>query len=377
MKEAKNDNRMAWIRNIEKLERSDKNSYFFEHEIATECHIPGVLGYKNGKILLSGLTIEKNKKGLYHYLIRIQHSKSEEPYYNQKANKKGYYFRDGILGELLSLFSLYFQCRFYLIATYFGELTNKGMKIKRENDFLYRPCNHLIHPKIFESKRNRNFAIGLSDFLDSIRNLNPEKHQQFILSCYHYAKALKEVGIDREMVFIRLVSSIEVLAKDIDLKQKDNPLNNKEFDRIFTNAIMSSAQRNQLKNILKVSKNNLINIEKSKLKFIRFIERYSTGCFKGGNWKVKHLKINKKNLPKYLKKIYNARSAYLHNGEPMYLSQFSGVAKGWDIDSSLGMIVDNKNISMSKKLPYEYCFEDIVRCCLLNYLKENQYSNHR
>lgn len=367
----KNDNRMAWIRNIDKLKESNDGSYFIEHEIATECHIPGVLDYEKDKILCGGLTIEKDKRGLRHYLIRIQHPKLEEPYYNKKADKKGYRPPDNsILEELLSLFSLYFQCRFYLVASYSGELTNRGLKIKTEKDFLYRPCNHQIHPKIFGHRKERNFAIGLSDFLNSIKKLNPEKHQQFILCCYHYARALKEVGVDREMVFIRLVSSIEVLAKDFGLKKKDNPLSGKKFDKVFGNSNLSEDQKNQLKEILRVNRKDLINIEKSKLKFIRFIERYSKGCLRGGNWKAKHTKISKKDLPKVLRKIYDARSGYLHNGEPMYLSHFLRGAKNWDTDPSLGMVIDNRKVSASQKLPYEYWFENIVRCCLLNYLKE-------
>ena len=367
-----NDNRMAWIRNIDKLKESNNGSYFIEHEVATECHIPGVLDYDGGKILCAGLTMAKNKNGLYHYSIRIQHSKSEEPYYNKKANKKGYYFRDGIIGELLSLFSLYLQCRFYLTATYSGELSSKGLKTKIEHNFLYRPCNHQIHPKIFENNKSRNFAIGLSDFLNSVKTFKPKQHQQFILSCYHYAKAIKEVGIDREMVFIRLVSSAEVLAKNIVLTQRDNSLLGKKFSDIFKNCNLCKNQKEQLKEILKIGKDGLINIEKSRLKFISFIKKYSKGCLKGGNWKAKDLKISRKDLPKALRKIYDARSGYLHNGEPMCLSLFWKRAKGWDTDPSLGMLVDNRRISVTKKLPYEYWFENIIRCCLLNYLTDNQ-----
>lgn len=362
---------MAWVRNIEKLNDSDRNSYFVEHEVASECNIPGVLDYGNGKILCGGL-MGKDKNGLHQYLIRIQHAGVEEPYYNKKADKKGYYFKDGVLGEHLSLFSLYFQCRFYLIASYQGELTNHGLKIKTMNDFLYRPCNHQIHPKIFENNKNRNFAKGLPDFLNSIKSLKPEKHQQFILACYHYIRALKEVGIDSEMIFIRLVSSIEVLSKDFDLKKKDNPLNVENFDELFGNCRFSNSQLKQLKEVLKMDKKGLINIEKSKLKFIKFIEKYSKGCLKGGNWKAKHLKIRKGNLPKVLATIYDARSAYLHNGEPMYLSQFMRKANKWDTDPSYGIIIDNRKVSASKKLPYTYWFENLVRCCLLNYLKDNQ-----
>ena len=365
---------MAWIRNIEELKKPNKNSYFIEHEIATECHIPGVLDYENGKILCGGLTINNDKNGLYHYLIRIQHAGLEEPYYNKKADKRGYYFKDGVLGELLSLFSLYFQCRFYLIATYQGELTNHGLKIKTASDFSYKHCNYQIHPRIFENNKDRNFAKGLADFLNSIKLLKSEKHQQFILACYHYARALKEVGIDTEMIFIRLVSSIEALSKKYGLKKKDNPLNDEKFDKLFNNCKFTDLQLKQLKEILRVNKKGLISIEKSKLKFIRFMEKYSKGCLRGGNWKAKHCKIKKENLPKVLGTIYDVRSAYLHNGEPMYLSRFMHTASKWDMDPSCGMIIDNRKVSASKKLPYTYWFENLVRSSLLNYLSDNQKS---
>jgi hypothetical protein len=361
-----NDNRMLWIRNIEKLEESaSPHNYYAEYEIASECRIPGILNYGNGKILC-GLATSTATYGLYHYFIRFQYVGSQDPIYNKQANAKGYYFKDGVLGEILSLFSLYFQCRFYLIASYQGELSGTGLKIKIPNDFLYRPCNHKIHPKIFHN--NRNFAVGLSDFLDSIKSLKNNVHQQFALACYHYANALKEVGVDGEMVFIRLVSSIETLLKDFKLRKKDNPLNGAKLSSIFFKNRFSKPQAVQLRQILCVDNGGLIRVERIRRKFIKFMEAYSKGFLHGGNWKAKHCKIMKKDFPKILEAIYDARSAYLHNGEPMYLSQLMGVSYRWDTDPSCGMIIDNRTISKAKKLPYAYWFEDLVRHCLLQYL---------
>jgi hypothetical protein len=99
---------------------------------------------------------------------------------------------------------------------------------------------------------------------------------------------------------------------------------------------------------------------------------HSSGAFGGGNWKAKHLKIRKERAPAILKAIYGARSDYLHNGEPMYLSQFMGPSRGWDIDPSLGMVADNRRFNPDKKLPYASWFENLVRTCLLNYLKRHQ-----
>lgn len=364
-----NDDRMMWIRNIEKLASGTGDNYFVEYEIASECRISGVLSYDNGKILC-GIATLNGAHGLYHYFMRIQYAGSQESAYNKQANAKGYYFKDGILGELLSLFSLYFQCRFYLIATYQGQLSDTGLKIKIPNDFLYRSCNPKIHPKIFHN--NKNFAIGLSDFLDSIKSLKNDVHQQFILSCYHYSSALREVGIDGEMVFIRLVSSIETLLKDFELRARENPLNGNNFNRLFSKCKFTSSQMMHLRQLLCVDNNGSIKIERIRRKFIRFIEKHSKGFLRGGNWKAKHCKITKANFRSVLEAIYDARSAYLHNGEPMYLSQFMGQFYKWDTDPSCGMIIDNRKISKSRKLPYAYWFEDLVRHCLLNYLKINK-----
>lgn len=357
----KNDNRMRWIRNLEKLSKKDAKSYFVECEIATECHITGVLDYNNGMILCGGLTIEKDQNGLYHYLLKVKYADDKESHCNNRANKKGYCFKDGILGELLAIFSLYFQCSFYLIATFSGELTNHGLKIKTENRFIYRFCNPLIHPQIFSSK-NRNFAIGLINFLDTIKSLDTKYHQQFILACYHYARSLKEIGVDSEMVFIRLVSAIETLSKFIKLNKNNDLFSGKAFEDIIKDDVLSRPEMEEFKKIFEN--------KKSKARFIAFVERYSGGSFKGGNYKAKHCKITKKQLPNVLRAIYDARSAYLHNGEPMYLSRPIHGGEKWDTDPSMGMIIDNRSFPASQKLPFTYFFEGIVRQCLLNFLKK-------
>jgi hypothetical protein len=359
---------MAWIRNMKRLVKSGKGSYCNEFEIASECRIAGILNYKHGKIMCSFFSVEKDEKGLYHYLLRVKYPKYSGSY-NKQADKKGYYFKEGELGELLALFSLYFQCRFYLVATYTGEMTNKGLRNKSENEFLYKKIpNEAIHPIIF-SESGGNFSKGLAEFLDSVKKLDKKKHQGFILACYHYARALKEVGVDNEMIFIRLVSAIETLSKKFNLSKADNPLNMKTFDNLFSKCSLSEDELKQIKDILKVDGTGKIQIEKSSRKFIKFIERFSKGALRGGNWKAKHLKITREKLPKILTAIYNARSNYLHNGERMYLSDLVRGTANWDTDPSMGMTIDNRNFSASQKLPYTYWFENVVRCCLLNYLK--------
>ncbi len=132
---------------------------------------------------------------------------------------------------------------------------------------------------------------------------------------------------------------------------------------------MSKEQKKELKIVF--------DVRKSRKKFTRFIEQYSSGFFKGGILKAKHLKIRRADLGEVLKTIYTARSKYLHAGKPMFLSMPIKGGEKWDTDPTSGMIVDNRSFTKSQKLPYAYFFEGLVRHCLLNYLRTNSSQQSR
>jgi len=380
------DNRMGWIRNLESLSESEDGSSWHEYEIASECFIAGELNYSRGKIYCKFLTLEKDKDGLYRYLLCMQYRAIS---FKNNGEKKGYYFIDGPCGEILALFSIFFQCRFYLVSIY-----TPSVKIKKYEDFLYRKPYALNHPEIFNANDcNRNFAEGLnnfpascdtifnslSDFLDSIKKLSPEKHQSFILACWHYARSLKEVGLDREMVFIRLVSAIEALSKDYD--KIDDPLDGAAFDELFKGADLIDEQRDRLREILRVGKKGKIRIDKNSWRFREFIKRYSNEfaytqpAKEVASHGINRLYVTQENLEEVLKLIYSARSKYLHEGEPMHLSELivNELAKkdiNWDFWCSVGGIIDNRSFG-STQLPYECLFERLVRHCLLKWFENN------
>jgi hypothetical protein len=145
------DNRMSWIRNLETLNQSEEGSRWYELEIASECLIHGGFEYDNKKISCRFLTLEKDKNGLRKYLLRIQLSKMDfTP--NYQGRKEGYYFIGGVDGELLALFSLFFQCKFYTLASY--SFLSEHEKIKTESDF--------IQPKLgFPLSRRGNPNLGM------------------------------------------------------------------------------------------------------------------------------------------------------------------------------------------------------------------------
>lgn len=355
---------MRWIRNLEAIAKGNQ-LYTVEYELGSEIHIPGLLDFDNG-IICACMGIHPSRDGLIPYNLIVKYPAGPKPS-NPQADERGYVFKDGIVGELIALFSLYFRCRFYLLSSrLLPDNPSSGITLKTEYDFLYNKPEPAIHPPIFEEGR-RNFASGLPEFLKLVKALNGNLHQQFILATYHYARALKEVGIDPEMVFIRLVSAVEALSKDMPLKDTIDVQEQKDIRAL----IKKSGLRADVKNELFKA----FSVRGSKKRFIRFVEANSSGFFKGGKFSAPHLKIKKASLSAVLTAIYNARSAYLHAGEPMYLSIVIRGAKGWDIDPTLGMTMDNRQFSVEQKLPYAYFFDGLVRHCLLKYLRTNEEGN--
>ncbi len=364
------DNRMGWIRNLEALER-ESGHFVVEYELGSECRIPGLLDYSDGRIICAPMSFEESRGGLWLYNL-VLHVPRDRHGHNLKrdlkADEKGYYFKDGRPGELVALMSLFFRCRFYLISSrHLPGDPRKGMTLKREYHFARVKCNPAIHPPLFENP-DKSLAVDFKEFLDTVKTLDPQLHQGYILACHHYARAVREVGVDSEMVFIRLVSAIEALCGHMTLDRKDDALEEQKIATLIASSNLSPEQKKELK--------NTFDVRKSGKRFIRFIEQHSGGYFEDGNFEAKPLKIKRADLDKVLKTIYSARSKYLHAGEPMFLSTpFKGGEK-WDTDPIQGMWVDSRRFDAAQKLPYAHFFEGLVRHCLLNYFKANSSRPH-
>jgi len=364
LKMKNNDNRMEWIRtqeNIKNKENKEEETYYVTYELASECRIPGLLKY--GNFTFAPIAISEPNPKLYPFILKIEMPQGEKI---AKSNNSKYGFKYGIIGELLSLFSIFLQSRFFLISTTYGELTDSGIPARTNNKFAYIAPNKQIDKALFSTGNKK--LTKLSKYLDKVKLLDSKYHNLFILSCYNYSLAVKEIGVDHEMAFVRLVSAIEALSsKFIDLDEKEDILKNKNIISGIDKMNLDKSELNALKNIFQNR-----NIQK---RFIKFIELYSKGYFKGGNYKAKNLRIKKSNLNKTLKTIYTARSKYLHLGESMYLSLFIRGFDKWDIDPTLGAYIGSKYFKKSNKLPYVKFFEGLVRHCILNFLEQNLIKN--
>lgn len=325
------------------------------HELASEAHITGTTEYFDGNILI-GPIADGTPSDLHYYQLKLVHNKNAK-YDITKSGPKGYYHPDGTAGEISSLLGLYFRARFYHLSSTYGNLTKMSIQGRDRNDILrVNAPKHIDEAVLGNNKRN---FVDFTPFLEVIDSIPEANHRAVISAASNYNLALREIGIDHEMVFVRLVSAIEAFSSNFLLQEKDDPLASADIE-------------NLVKTVNEDVKDEIIialETRKSRLKFTRFLEQYSKGYFKGGNYKAKHTKITKAQLETLSKAVYTARSKYLHSGERMYLSHaFPGMK--FDTDPSAGMTIGMRKFTEKEKLPNIEFFEGLVRHCILNKIYE-------
>lgn len=361
-KEKEIDKRMQWILALEECEKNGgKQAHFVEYEICSEARIPGVLDYANGA-LLCGIFQEADDRGLYTYTVKVKYIDKEYEFDASNYSKDGYYFKDGLIGELMVLFSVYFQARFYLKGITHGELSPGSLRMRDEKEFQHKKPKALLNAEMFSpSGRNWAYEDGLKGFLDSIRDMDPKYHQRLIQSFYWYSEAIKEIGVSHSLFFIKMVSSVEALLKSVAAPPDE----------------LESKLKKSIKNgFTKEEKGEISNwLENRKIskKFVTFLQEYSDGFFGKVPETAPHCYIKANELGDYAKRIYTARSKYLHEGRSMYLSSdmLAEESKYWDVDPALGEMNDRRKIPGDEKLPRARWFERIVNHCLKNFLNSH------
>lgn len=344
-----------------------KEDEYFDYEILSECKIIGALEYSNGKVLCRMNCYERSKLGLYSYTLRVASIDWET--FNSvetlnKAEKKEAYSksREDLMNpgyQLVYLFSLFFRCRFYMNTITSGKISPNEIRLKVKEPFVR---SHHIPPRHKKSlcSENKNFAIGLSDFLDKCRDLTQKKEKvwkKFIISCYQYWLALNAIGIDHHLVFMRLVSAIETLSKDMKLSKEEDVLKEIKDD------LIEKVSELELSNEQMFEFKNLFEHRKIKAKFIKFITNHSSEFPFSKDSESNKAKIPEKNLEETLDAIYKKRSKFLHEGQPIGYTE-SNVPENYEWDKAPYHAV-----------PYTYWFEGLVRHCLLNYLDEELKKN--
>lgn len=345
---------MLWIRNVDGL-RSIAAEETLTAELASEVEISGLLNYENGAILCAQASFVPDARGLHKYDLKVQlppAPREELP----EGTAEGYLFREGPVGELAALFSLHLQTRFFILSTAVSELTDHSIPLRTEYEPIRGRFGQRVDAVIF-SNEERNFAKDLPTFLDLIRRIPPKHHLRVATSAYHYARALREVGVDEEMVFVRLVSAIETAARRHPIG--DDALFGRKLAELVRPDAVSPEQMDELE--------RTFHVRKAKARFVSFLNHYSDGFFESEATEPPHTQVTPQNLPAVAGAIYDARSGYLHSGSTMYLSQWTGGHPEWHMDPSVGMLWQNRRFKAEQKLPRAQFFHRLVRFCLLKY----------
>jgi hypothetical protein len=351
------ERRMLWIRNLDEVS-SAASTYTVEAEFASEAHVCGQLTYSNGTIVCGPTTMRPDSQGLYKYLLRLRMPAFEgirdEP--RRSPTKQGYVFRAGPIGELLALFSVKLQARMFLLSTS-TQFSANGLPLKTE----YYPTRGLVGPAldpVVFSPDDRNFVTDVEPFLDELRRLPPARHHQVAVAASHYARALREVGVDEEMVFVRLVSAIEKLSTDQHIPS--DPLSDVDLERFVRPEALQPSQLEELRQLLRT--------RRAKARFVAFIDHHAASFLDGLPTEPQHTQVTVDRLPAIAAAIYDARSGYLHAGDPMYLSRYIADFPDWHMDPSVGMTIQDRSFTEHQKLPRSDFFHRLVRHCLLKYV---------
>lgn len=346
------DQRMLWVRNVAGIAASGVRQTI-DAEFASETRIFGGLEYAN-TFTVAATTLRPDTSGLWKYTLRLSYP--EPPATTAKATKQGYVFREGPVGELLAAMAFHLECRLFLVSTVDSQPGNNFAGLKTEYAFHRGVTGPAVDPVVFSSNE-RNFAKGLSPFLDLLLSIHPRHHFAVAMALSHYARALREVGVDDEMVFIRLVSAIEAVAEEED--GTPDPLMRKALAALAGPGVVGPDEREEF--------SKLLQTRKLKRRFIAFLVQHSVGFFRGGRWKAPHTRVTRKALPEVAGAVYDARSGYLHRGDPMYISRYWPEASSWQTDATVGMVWQSRRYTAKQKLPYAHFFHRLVRHCLLNY----------
>jgi len=369
------DNRMLWIRALERRaavqEVSAMTRYSEEHELVSEAEIHGRLYYADG-LLSSWFTgASPYIPGLHTYALKLDLataddlSRTETGELILRASEDGYFSRS-LEDEIISLMSLWLHTRFFWVQCTHGEGSANSISVRHGDPFTYHRCKNAAQKKscLFKGYRNSKKTLkSLGTMLDMVKHLPVDVQRRYYLAASHYADAIRLIGHDDEIAYIRLVSAIEVLAYLETLENDELP---NKLRRII------DADPTQFTGPEKSELNSYIKHRKVRFKFLQFINRYSDGYFVGRPTTPEHCWVTQETLPQFAESIYKARSKFLHEGEPLWISNEMAIDgsedRGWDLDGSLGMIRDQHQWTQADKVPTVLFFEELVRHCLLNYL---------
>jgi hypothetical protein len=342
---------MYLIRDIKEGEKEGSEYFNVEYEVLVDTNIIGEIEYGPFYFTIWEFTNKGPGEERKLCLRFRQKAASDEDRLWEKATKDGYYHGGGNVDELISLASLFLRRRLKL-----------GPIVRMYDNPRYFPkSRNWIDKALIEGQSN----LGeLPEWLKFVEELDSKYHLKFILAVKMYHRALQTIEEQPDMAYLNLVSAIEVLCQDTPIED-----------------IKLSEINGRLAKLLdKISDEDLrVEIESAIIekewfigrRFVAFIMNHIDDEFWNFPDRPETGRINPKDLPTLLKRIYNQRSRTLHSGESFPPQVFYTPLNGAEIDFSLGRSSGEKKWEPKDYIPYPHFFERLINYVLKNFLKKN------
>lgn len=269
------------------------------------------------------------------------------------GSRKGFYHGGSVADEFVSLFALAKRRRFRVGPTV------RVNENPRRFDFERR-----VHPALFADAGSLTDAARI---IARSASLRPEAKLRFMLAARYYRQALSQVETQSDMAFISLVSAIEAVSGSW-----TGPGGEPGSLTDSLEALLSKVEDSELRADLK---HEFWEFGAVRRKFVGFVLEHVEASFwtDSGRPTEEWKRIEPTDLEKHVRRIYDARSALLHNGTPIPPMAFCDV-HGAEICPSLGMQSGQRKWTRSEYLPHISFIERLVNHVLLTFLDRNQCS---
>lgn len=346
------ENRMWFIRNMEALENGDAEYDVKEYEVIADARIVGELTH--GPYYFTIWEISDKREGEERKLcLRIGEkvfSNDEQPW--KSATRSGFYHGGGIGDELVALASLFLRRRFKL-----GPIVRWD-----DSPRLLSMSEGWIDKPLVAGQSN---LVELSEWLNLIEGLDSTYHQRFILAAKLYHQALLLIEQQPDIAYLNLVSAIEVLSGKTEIKK---PLLS-DLDAEL-GELVQSVENEKLRS--QIEQAILKRQPFHRRRFVAFILDHIEEDFWLEEKRPEQGRIDRDDLGNLLRRIYDQRSATLHDGKPFPATVFHPPMMGAEIDFGDSIIVGEKAWESKDFVPYPQFFERLVNHVLKSFVKRNQ-----
>lgn len=350
----KNRNRMLFLQNMDALKILDeeqKNKMTIEYEVTTDSTIVGEFEYGPYYFTIWEFLPVRHEGQHRKLCLRI----TEKTYDIGDFHFNGedwLYHGGGVAEELISLSSLFLRRRLIL-----------GPKVRWDDKpRLFKDLPGWIDKPVVKGESNLSEIPSL---LHLVGNLDISYHQRFILATRLYHQALLLIENQPDLAYLNLISAVETMSNDYQIDGVQLSEINEKLDNLI-NKVEDERLQKQLKQTI-LKKEKFI-----RRRFMKFTLDNTTDDFWKDETRPKIGKIEKDDLPKLLKKIYDQRSDTLHGGKPFPSYIFHSPLKEGEIPFAKSIPVGSRKWDEDEYIPYPHFFERLVNHVLIIFLKRNQ-----